>query len=336
MVRAAIVGLGRWGQSLVRSVQNKSDVIRFVAAHTRTRAKAEDFCASQGVRLVDEYEALLRDADVDAVVLATPHSQHEQQIKQAAAAGKHVFVEKPITLSHATALSAMRAAEAAGVQLAVGYCRRFHPSFTEMRARLKDGRLGRLVGMVAQHTASANVFIPTDNWRVQADEAPAGAMTAVGLHALDLMIEFGGRVKDVQCNTAATLPGPAADTTSLLLRFESGICGMIFCALATGTNFSFAAYGSNGLAEVAGASLERLRLVPMSTHAPTGPIVAPPAEVIDCSGFDMLNAELNEFARCIADRRSYPVPMQDVLHGMAVFDAAIESTATGQIVTVRD
>jgi predicted dehydrogenase len=336
MVRAAIVGLGRWGQSLVRSVQDKSDVIRFVAGHTRTRAKAEAFCTARGIRLIDDYEALLRERDIDAVVLATPHSQHETQIKQAAAAGKHVFVEKPITLSHATALSAMRATEAAGVQLAVGYCRRFHPSFTEMRARLNDGRLGRLVGMVAQHTASANIFIPVDNWRVQSDEAPAGAMTAVGLHALDLMVEFGGRVKDVQCTTAATLPGPAADTTSVLLRFESGISGMIFCALATGTNFSFVAYGSNGLAEVVGASLDRLRLVPMSTQAPTGPITAPPDEIIDCSGFNMLDAELTEFARCIMEERRYPVPMQEVLHGMAVFDAAIESAATGKIVPVRD
>lgn len=335
MVRAAIVGLGRWGQSLVRSVQNKSDVVKFTAGYTRTRAKAEDFCAAQGVRLVDDYEALLRDRDIDAVVLATPHSQHEEQIKRAAAAGKHVFVEKPITLSHATALSAMRATDAAGLLLAVGYCRRFHPSFVDMRARIKDGRLGRLVGMVAQHTAGANLFIATDNWRVQTDEAPAGAMTAVGLHALDMMIAFGGRVKDVQCSTAATLPGPSADTTSVMLRFESGISGMIFCALATGTNFSFAAYGSNGLAEVVGASLERLRLVPMSTQAPTGPIIAPPSEFIDYSGFDMLKAELDEFARCIVEKRGYPVPMQEVLHGMAVFDAAIESAATGQIVPVR-
>jgi predicted dehydrogenase len=336
MVRAAIVGLGRWGQSLVRSVQGRSDAVRFVAGTTRTRARAEEFCAANGIRLVDDYDALLRDRDIDAVVLATPHSQHEEQIKQAAAAGKHVFVEKPITLSHATALSAMRATDAAGVLLAVGYCRRFHPAFADMRARIKDGRLGRLLGMVAQHTAGANLFVAADNWRVQSSEAPAGAMTAVGLHALDLMIEFGGRVKDVQCNTAAALPGPAADTTSVLLRFESGISGMIFCALATATNFSFAAYGSNGLAEVDGALMERLRLVPMSTQAPTGPITAPPAEIIDYSGFDMLKAELDAFARCIVDRRSYPVPMQEVLHGMAVFDAAIESTATGRIVPVRD
>src|SRR6187401_3080860 len=80
MVRAAIVGLGRWGRSLVTSVQGKSDDIRFVAAHTRTPATADDFCRDQGVPLVDSYEQILADGNVDAVVLATPHSLHQRQI----------------------------------------------------------------------------------------------------------------------------------------------------------------------------------------------------------------------------------------------------------------
>jgi predicted dehydrogenase len=86
--------------------------------------------------------------------------------------------------------------------LAVGFCRRSQPSVGELRQRLRDGRLGKVVGMVAQHTTSTQSFIPADNWRADPDEARAGAMTAVGLHALDLMIEFGGRVHDVQCVTA--------------------------------------------------------------------------------------------------------------------------------------
>src|SRR3979409_1783361 len=98
MVRAAIVGLGRWGRSLVASVQGKSDDIRFVAAHTRTRATAEGFCRDQGIPLVDSYEQILADVDVDAVVLATPHTLHERQILAATVAGKHIHVEKPITL----------------------------------------------------------------------------------------------------------------------------------------------------------------------------------------------------------------------------------------------
>jgi predicted dehydrogenase len=336
MIRAAIIGLGRWGRSLVNAVHGTTDDIRFVAGHTRTRAKAEEFCRERNVHLVDDYAAILTDPAIDAVVLATPHSQHAAQIAQAAAAGKHILVEKPITLDHASAKAAAEAARKAGVVLAVGYCRRFHPSFVEIRGRLRDGRLGNIVGLVAQHTTSTQSFIAADNWRADPGEAPAGAMTAVGLHALDLMIEFAGRVRDVQCVTDVFGEGPADDTTTLMMRFESGATGTIFCSVATATNFSFAAYGSGGLAEVRGAALQTFRFVPISQQAPTGPVMAPPDEVLEHTSFNMLRAELVAFARAIRDKSPYPVGIDDVLHGMAVFDAAVESAKTGGIVAVRD
>src|SRR5262245_39365916 len=238
MVRAAIVGLGRWGRSLVASVQDKSQDIRFVAAHTRTRETAEAFCREHDVKLVDGFDAILSDRGIDAVVLATPHSQHEAQVHAAATAGKHVFVEKPITLTRRSADAAVAAARKAGVVLAVGFTRRFHPSIGEMRARLADGRLGTLVAMAGQHTTSTGAFIPSDNWRADPDEAPAGAMTAVGVHLLDHMIEFAGRVRDVACATKRYGAGPADDTTTVLLRFASGVTGSIFGSVATATNFS--------------------------------------------------------------------------------------------------
>jgi len=211
MIRAAIVGLGRWGRSLVASVQGKSAELSFVRGHTRTRASAEDFCGAHGVPLVNTYDELLADPDVDALVLATPHSRHEAQIIAAAAAGKHIHVEKPITLDRAGADRAVDAARDAGVVLAVGYCRRFHPSVVELRRRLAQGRLGAVVSMVAQHTTSTAQFIDPDNWRAAPAEAPGGALTAVGVHALDHMIEFAGRVRDVRCVTAA--PSQALATT---------------------------------------------------------------------------------------------------------------------------
>ena len=239
MIRAAIVGLGRWGRSLVASVQGKSTQLRCVRAHTRTRASAEEFCRQYDVHLVDSYEQILADPEVDAVVLATPHSLHETQIIAAAAAGKHIHVEKPITLDRAGADRAVEAARKAGVVLAVGYCRRFHPSIVEVRRRLAQGRLGAVVSMVAQHTTSTAQFIVPENWRAAPEEAPGGALTAVGVHALDHMIEFAGRVRDVRCATARTFPGPSDDTTTVMLHFESGATGLIFCSVATATNFSF-------------------------------------------------------------------------------------------------
>ena len=128
MINAGIVGLGWWGRVLVGSVQGKSDSIRFSHGATRTRAKAETYAGEQGVDLVDSYDELLAVDDLDAVVLATPHSKHLEQIQAAAAAGKHVFVEKPITLTKADAEAAIAACRDAGVVCAVGFNRRFHPA----------------------------------------------------------------------------------------------------------------------------------------------------------------------------------------------------------------
>ena len=250
MIRAAIVGLGRWGRSLVACVAGKSDDIRFVSAYTRTRATAQQFCREKQIALEDSYEAILRNPDIDAVVLATPHSQHQAQALAAAAARKHVFVEKPLTLDLKSARLVADAARKAGLVLAVGLSRRFHPSIAELRERARDGRLGSIVAMVAQHTTSTAQFIAPDNWRAAADEAPAGAFTAVGVHALDHMIEFAGRVRDVRCITARTYPGASDDTTTVMLRFAGGATGLLFCSVATATNFDFTVYGSNGLAEI--------------------------------------------------------------------------------------
>jgi predicted dehydrogenase len=334
-VRAAIVGLGRWGRSLVNAVHGKTDAIAFVAAHTRTRSSAEDFCRERGIALRDRFEELLADPAIDAVVLATPHSAHAAQVTAAAKAGKHVHVEKPLTLDRPSAQAAAAAARKAGVTLAVGFNRRFHPSVVELRRRLQDGRLGTVMAMVAQHTTSTGQFIPADNWRAQPQEAPGGALTAVGVHSIDHMIEFAGPVRDVLCTTKRYIPGPSDDTTSVMFRFKSDATGLLFCSVATATTFSFTLYGSRGLAEISRPNLQHFRYVPVSTVAPTGPVTAPPDEVLEHPTFDMLNAELVEFARCIAEQRPYLVPVDEVLHGMAVFDAIVASGKSGKVEPVE-
>ncbi len=336
MIRAAIVGLGRWGRSLVNAVAGNSDDIRFVRATTRTRAGAEEFCRERQVALADGYEEILQAPDVDAVVLATPHSQHEAQALAAIAANKHVFVEKPLTLDLASARAVADAAAKAGLVIAVGFARRFHPSIAELRARSRNGRLGDVVAMVAQHTTSTVQFIAPDNWRASAEEAPGGAFTAVGVHALDHMIEFAGRVRDVRAITARNYAGPADDTTTVMLRFDTGATGLIFCSVATATNFELTTYGTRGLIEISRTDLSRFRFAPTATVAPAGAVPAPPDEIVQFSGFDTLHAEMTAFARAIRDGAPYPVPLADVLHGMAVFDAIVASSQRGEIVAVRN
>ncbi len=227
MINAAIVGLGRWGRSLAAAASGSGD-IRFLAGASGTRKNAEDFCRANGIALADSFEEILRRPDIEAVVLATPHSQHEAQALAALGAGKHVFVEKPLTLDLQGARRVAAAAADNGLTLAVGLNRRFHPSVCELRKRLRGGRLGKVVAMVAQHTTSTAQFVPLDNWRAAPEEALGGAFTATGVHSLDHMIELAGRVHEVRCVTARNYPGPSDDTTTLMLQFASGASGLDF------------------------------------------------------------------------------------------------------------
>src|SRR5207244_2355518 len=138
MIRAAIVGIGRWGRTLVGAAQGKSEAFRFIAGQTRTRAKAEAFCAEHGIALRDSLDEILADPAIDAVVFATPHSEHGAQVERAAAAGKHVFMEKPFTLDRRSAARALDRVARAGVVLGLDYPRRFPHAGRELEAAIGD------------------------------------------------------------------------------------------------------------------------------------------------------------------------------------------------------
>ena len=128
IMRAAIVGLGWWGQTLVNGGHQKA--LDFVIGTSRTKnAKAQEFCAAKGIKIVEDYDAVLGDKSIDAVVLATPHSQHGDQVRKAAAAGKHVFIEKPVCYSLEEMDAISEAAQAAGTVAQVGYMKVYDPAF---------------------------------------------------------------------------------------------------------------------------------------------------------------------------------------------------------------
>ena len=325
-IRAAIVGLGWWGRNLVDAVRH-SDAIRFTAAHTRTAATVADFCREHGLRWIDDLDTILRDPAIDAVVFATPHSLHAEQITRAADAGKAVFVEKPFTLSVADAQAAIDAAETAGVVLAVGFNRRFHPSMTMLRQAVKEQRLGTIVTISAEQTALHGLALTPDAWRAQPEESPGGAMTAIGVHLVDGMIDLMGRVDTVYCRVTRRAAQYSDDTTDILLTFENGATGHIFCSVAATPNYRMAVYGTEGFAEVLGHPMQTFRLIPAldGEHRRTG---AP--QVTETAGFNMLTAELEAFAASIRNRVPFPTPLTEVLHGVAVFEAVLRSAESGQ------
>ena len=114
MLNAAMIGLGWWGQKLVRAAEG-SDLIRFTRAVTLEPDLAREFCATRKLKLGASYDDVLADRGIDAVVLATPHTTHRRLVEAAAGARKHVFCEKPFAMSKADAQAALSACRRAGV-----------------------------------------------------------------------------------------------------------------------------------------------------------------------------------------------------------------------------
>jgi len=334
MIRAAIVGIGRWGRTLVGAVQGKSEQISFTAGHNRTRANAESFCAEHGIAIKDSLDEILLDPAIDAVVFATPHSEHGGQIEAAAAAGKHVFMEKPFTLDRGSAVRALDAAARARIVLGVAYPRRLHPATKELKARIDDGRIGTIAHCHSEQNSPAGLFMDPRSWRALASEAPAGGMTASGVHNLDLMIHLFGRIDEVYARSLRRkVSYDADDTTSVMLGFAGDMSGTLLCSLVTAVGYRLAVFGSEGCAEV---------LTPRGDFHFTATPAAMPAgrhtqaapEIIEYPGFNAIRAELEAFAAAIDGRAPYPIPAAEVLHGVCAFEAIVRSAATGQPVKV--
>ncbi|MGD2168321.1 MAG: Gfo/Idh/MocA family oxidoreductase, partial [Gammaproteobacteria bacterium] len=177
MIKAGIVGLGWWGRTLVESVSGESDELQFVAGATRTQSdEVKAFSKEHNFRLLDSFGAMLDDDEVEAIVLATPHSRHVEQVVAAAGRGKHVYCEKPFALTKSGAESAVAAVEDAGVTLGLGYNRRLHPEMTSLRERIDSGDLGIILHVESTMTFPNALMLKADAWRADREETPCGGL----------------------------------------------------------------------------------------------------------------------------------------------------------------
>ena len=334
-VRAAIIGMGTWGQNLVVSAQGRSDVVQFVAGATRTPGRAEDFARRHGIPLLPSYEAVLADPSVDAVVLATPHSMHAEQIIAAARAGKHVFVEKPLGLTLAQSAAAVSACAEHKVTLAVGYNWRFQPALQEIARMLADGRLGKLLHIEGNFCGPSAYRFSRDHWRQDRDEAPAGGMTGRGVHVVDAMLYLAGLIDTVYAQSFRLAHDFGVDdTTSMLFRFNNGATGYLGTVIASAETWRMQVFGSKGWVEV--GDVEHLTTWQMKAcfFDPANVTVKQKPRLMTFDDTSTERAELEHFARAIHADQPLAVPGGHELHNVAVLEAIVESARTGATVSV--
>ena len=194
-VRLGVVGLGGWGKMLANA-SGRTGQVDLVRCFARTKETRDSFSEEFGSTPAESYSEILNDDNVDGVILTTPHSTHVGMICEAASAGKHVFVEKPLTLTVEDANKAIEATTSAEVILQVGHHRRKQGANRRIKQMIEQGELGTI------HQLDANLSnVGGQNaragWRNDPAECPAGGMTGLGVHMIDNLIYLAGTVKRV-------------------------------------------------------------------------------------------------------------------------------------------
>ena len=316
MIGAAIVGLGRWGRTLVAAVQSKSDRLRFATAVSRDPARVREFAAQHRLQIVDSLAAALADPAIDAIVLATPHSQHAAQVVAAAAAGKAVFCEKPLALTRADAERAAAACCRAGVVLGIGTDKRFFPALAEIARLVDNGELGPLLHVEAHF--SNEVAAGFAAWRDSLDETPAGGMTGTGIHMLDALVRLAGPVRRIHAQMLSQKPRPDPyDSVAVLLEFSSGVSGTLAAVRSTPAFLRVHAFGRNGSAE----AISRTEAVVRRSGGER--------ELRTFANIDSVRVNLEAFADAVAGRAPYPISVGEIVNVTAAFVAIAEAIRGG-------
>ena len=331
MVGAALVGLGWWGRKMGALIKAHGKAIQLVRAVEPNEAAAKEVGARLGVPVTANLEPALADPKVDAVILATPHALHGEQIRQSVAARKHVFCEKPLALTRKEAAAAVELCRSAGLVLGMGHERRYEPPIAAILSDAAAGRLGTLEQIEANFSHDRFLALDPSNWRLQPDHAPAAGMTATGIHLTDLSIALMGPAKEVlvTCERRASkLSG--GDTLSAYIRFNGGGTSYVSASLATPFVSRFAVYGTHGWVEVRDKA---------HVEAPEGWVVIKGMKGERIATEEIGPAEavldnLEAFANAVRGKGSYPITGDQLIANISLLELIVRSASSGRVEAV--
>jgi predicted dehydrogenase len=323
--------MGWWGKKMLKVLEAAPEEIRVVRAVEPNIETVRAICAERGVPLTADYADALADPQVEAVVLATPHALHGPQIEAAVAAGKHVFCEKPLAMDKAGAEKAVRLCSDAGLVLGTGHERRWEPPIADLLSKADAAELGRIHQIEANFSHDKFLGLDRNNWRLEADQAPAAGMTATGIHLLDLSVRLLGPAESVWCiceQLSSDLP--QGDTVAAYIKFRGGGTSYISASLANPFISRFAVYGSKRWVEVRDkAHVEAPDGWIVTSAKAGGPIVSaevPPAEPV--------KDNLVSFARAVRGVDRYPITADQFVNTIALLEAVFASARSGKVESV--
>ena len=181
-----VIGTGRWATSFWEEARTCPDVT-LIACCDAVPERASDFAAKYGCEVAPSIEALVERPDIEAVAIFTSNNFHREPAEIAAAAGRHVFTEKPIANTVEEAAAMVRACEKAGVTLMVGHSARYSGTSRALKSTLDAGRLGRVVMVEGNSSHSGGTRLSGQEWRWHREEAPGIVRLELAEKAIELL-----------------------------------------------------------------------------------------------------------------------------------------------------
>jgi inositol 2-dehydrogenase len=327
-VRLGLAGLGRMGRFHAENLAGRTPSVELVRVVDTVEDVARTTGGELGVHWSTSYDDLLSDPEIEGIVLVTPTPLHAEMIEQAAAAQKHVFCEKPISLEFEPTVRAIEAARVAGVKLQVGFHRRFDPDWVSATERIKAGELGE----VYLFRTSLRDMRPPE---IDYIKNSGGFFVDVTIHDLDTARWMVGEIEELTAFGAA-LSDPAFEETGdidnavVALRFAGGALGVI-------DNSRVAGYGYECSTEVMGSKAtvrvdhhRRAHIEWLSHGTATVDYVADFTQRYPLAYL----LELDDFARAIRDDRPVAVTGEDALAAFALARVCDRSLSEGRAVSV--
>jgi predicted dehydrogenase len=328
MLAIAVIGFGWWGRHICNRLQGHEGIK--VVCVAESQATLHDDIRALGLNPVSSYEEALAHSNVEAVVLTTPHMLHEEQVVAAAAAGKHVFCEKPLGLTAKSARRSVQACRAAGRVLGIGHERRFEPAMQKLKTMIDAGELGTIMHGEAAFSHDKLSAIPAGGWRTDKALSPGAGMTGMGIHLTDLFIWMFGAPQSVQAQTRDRVLGwPTGDMVVAQIAFEAGMTAHLNAILMTPHYMRFHVFGSKAWVEIRNATHPD---TPggMTTFTVSRSGQAP--EISEIPWKDTVVANLEAFARAVAGQEPYPWSEAELVDNIALYEAICRSADTGETV----
>ncbi|MDH2901576.1 MAG: Gfo/Idh/MocA family oxidoreductase [archaeon] len=325
-LRVALVGLGNWS-AMHADALKKTQLLKLVTCYTRTQDKAKKFAKDNGCDFETSYEDVLARKDVDAVILCTPHTTHPGMAIQAANAGKHLLIEKPLANNVAECKKMISAFEDAHLVLSVCQDRRFWGPVRKMKQMITSGDVGRLILGEANYLNPSGFGITPDKWRWYKSESPGGPLAYLGVHMIDTLrfLLDPSVVEVIATLDKMGVKAEIDDIALLRLKFANGAYAFSASVFTTPRTTYMNVFGTQMnlfLVEKMGLYSQKL-----------GSDVR---DKVEYEEVDPIQKEEEDFARAVAEKRKPEVDGYEGMANIAVIEAAIKSSKERRPVLIKE